>query len=300
MAKSEPKRFASAAAFKASLEDRLKRTAAERGIPLNTLRLKFVMERLLARLFAVADPPWLLKGGYAMELRYRPRARTTRDLDLSIENPTAAATVLARLSLVREELQTAAELDPGDYLRFTIAIAQTELQGAPLGGARFPCEATLAGKLYGRFHLDVGLGDASTGVPERLTGDSLLEFAGIPPAVVLAVPKAQQFAEKIHAYTFPWKDRTNTRTKDLVDLVLFIQAAALPEPAELRKALAATFARRATHRLPDQLPQPPVTWEADYMAIAGEAQLIATTLAEGFAVVNEFWRSAQLGTIPGE
>ena len=206
-----------------------------------------------------------------MELRYRPRARTTRDLDLSIENPTAAATVLGRLSLVREELQTAAELDPGDYLRFTIAIAQTELQGAPLGGARFPCEATLAGKLYGRFHLDVGLGDASTGVPERLTGDSLLEFAGIPPAVVLAVPKAQQFAEKIHAYTFPWKDRTNTRTKDLVDLVLFIQTAALPEPAELRKALAATFARRATHRLPDQLPQPPVTWEADYMAIAGEA-----------------------------
>jgi hypothetical protein len=233
-----------------------------------------------------------------MELRYRPRARTTRDLDLSIENPVAAATVLARLSLVREELQTAAEIDPGDYLRFTIAAAQTELQGAPLGGARFPCEATLAGKLYGRFHLDVGLGDASTGAPERLTGDSLLEFAGIQPAVVLAIPKAQQFAEKIHAYTFRWKDRTNTRTKDLVDLVLFIQTTSLPGPSALREALAATFARRKTHPLPDQLPQPPITWEADYIAMAGEAQLSAATLARGFEVVSEFWRSAQLGTDP--
>jgi hypothetical protein len=263
------------------------------------LRLKFVMERLLARLFAIADPPWLLKGGYAMELRYRPRARTTRDLDLSIENPTAAATALARLAVVREELQTAAEIDPGDYLRFAVAVAQIELQGAPLGGARFPCEATLAGKLYGRFHLDVGLGDASTGAPERLTGDTLLEFAGIPPAVVLAVPKSQQFAEKIHAYTFPWKDRANTRTKDLVDLALFIQTAALPEPTELRAALAATFDRRRTHPLPNQLPQPPITWKADYIAMAGEAQLSAATLADGFAVVSEFWRSAQLGTVPG-
>jgi hypothetical protein len=298
MAKSEPKRFASAAAFKASLEDRLRRTATERGIPLNTLRLKFVMERLLAPLFAIVDPPWLLKGGYAMELRYRPGARTTRDLDLSIENPTSAATAPARLAVVREELQTAAEIDPGDYLRFTIAVAQTELQGAPLGGARFPCEAKLAGKLYGRFHLDVGLGDVSTGATERLTGDSILEFAGIPPAVVLAVPKAQQFAEKIHAYTFPWKDRTNTRTKDLVDLVLFVQTASLPGPIKLREALAATFARRKSHPLPEELSQPPVTWEADYLAMAGEAQLSAATLADGFAVVSDFWRSAQLGTIP--
>jgi hypothetical protein len=125
-----------------------------------------------------------------------------------------------------------------------------------------------------------------------------LEFAGIQPAVVLAIPKAQQFAEKIHAYTFRWKDRTNTRTKDLVDLVLFIQTTSLPGPSALREALAATFARRKTHPLPDQLPQPPITWEADYIAMAGEAQLSAATLARGFEVVSEFWRSAQLGTDP--
>ena len=47
-----------------------------------------LMERFLARLFATpgtqgAPPAWLLKGGYAMELRMRPRARTTRDLDFT-------------------------------------------------------------------------------------------------------------------------------------------------------------------------------------------------------------------------
>ncbi len=62
MAIPPPKRFATAAAFRASLEDRLKREAADRGVPLNTLRLKLVMERLLARLFAAADPPWLLRA----------------------------------------------------------------------------------------------------------------------------------------------------------------------------------------------------------------------------------------------
>ena len=60
--------FGNALAFKASLEDRLKRVAAERGVTVNALRLKSVIERLLARLFAAPDPIWLLKGGYAMEL----------------------------------------------------------------------------------------------------------------------------------------------------------------------------------------------------------------------------------------
>jgi hypothetical protein len=76
-------RYESAGAFRQALEARLARSASARGLPLNTLRQMVVMERLLARLFLEPHGPWLLKGGYAMELRLRPRARTTRDLDLS-------------------------------------------------------------------------------------------------------------------------------------------------------------------------------------------------------------------------
>ena len=78
------KRFGSAAAFKASLEAHLRKEAAGRGKPLGTLQLKLVIERLLARLFHAPDPPWLLKGGFAMDLRFRPKARTTKDVDLTV------------------------------------------------------------------------------------------------------------------------------------------------------------------------------------------------------------------------
>ena len=72
------RQFASGAAFKASLEAHLRKRATERAIPLATLQLKLVIERLLARLFRDEKPAWLLKGGFALDLRFRPRARTTK------------------------------------------------------------------------------------------------------------------------------------------------------------------------------------------------------------------------------
>jgi len=143
----------------------------------------------------------------------------------------------------------AADQDMGDYLSYRIGEPKQELTNAPKGGARYPCEAVLVGKVYARFHIDVGCGDALVGEPERLLGDDLLSFAGIGPASVLAIPKAQQFAEKLHAYTFPWSGRMNARTRDLVDLVLLIERGP-PEAGDIRRALDATFSTRATHPLP--------------------------------------------------
>jgi hypothetical protein len=56
------RKFGSAAAFKTALEARLRKKSEEQGVPLSTLQLKFVIERLLARLFRDEKPPWLLKG----------------------------------------------------------------------------------------------------------------------------------------------------------------------------------------------------------------------------------------------
>jgi hypothetical protein len=281
------KQFGSAAAFKASLEAHLRKHAAEQGIPLNTLQLKFVIERLLARLFQNPEPPWLLKGGFAMDLRFRPRARTTKDVDLSVSLVSApAATDLA--AALRQLLQEAVEADPGDYLSYRIGEPRQELTNAPQGGARYPCEAVLVGKVYARFHIDIGCGDALVGEPERLTGDDLLSFAGIQPATVLAIPRAQQFAEKIHAYTFPWSGRLNTRTKDLVDLVLLIERGP-PDIEEIRRGLRATFSTRGTHPLPTALNQPPKEWAAEFVGMAAEARLSTTDYREAFARLERFW-----------
>src|SRR5262245_54002607 len=152
------KAFKSAAAFKASLEDRLRKRAEERKVPFQTLQLKFVIERLLARLFHAPSAPWLLKGGFALDLRYRPRARTTKDVDLSV------SLVSAGLSAeLRDRLQEAADTDLGDYVTFRIGELRQELTNAPQGGGRFPCEAVMLGRVYQRFHIDVGLGDAVVG-----------------------------------------------------------------------------------------------------------------------------------------
>jgi len=272
------KTFKTATAFRQALEQRLKTTAEARGVPLNTLRLKLTIERLLARLFASADAPWLLKGGYAMELRYRPNARTTKDIDLSVPAPQAAGHHKERMDRIRDQLQAAADAEKVDYFQFLIGAQQAELQGAPQGGARFPIEARLAGRLFGRFHVDVGIGDAVHGSSERLTGDDLLAFAGVAPAQALAIPKAQQFAEKLHAYTFPWTDRTNTRTRDLVDMLLMLERSS-PDASDIQTAVEATFQTRHTHPIPEILPAPPQSWAADFSVMADEAGLSTRDLA---------------------
>jgi hypothetical protein len=284
------KAFNSAAAFKSSLEARMRTRAAQLGVPFQTLQLKFVMERLLARLFHSPGVPWLLKGGFALDLRYRPRARTTKDIDLSVVIlPDSAGGDL------RERLQTAAATDLGDFLTYRIGELKAELTNAPEGGGRFPCEAVILGKTYAKFHIDVGIGDALVGEPEPLAGDDLLDFAGIARAVAYAIPRPQQFAEKVHAYSFPWSGRLNTRTKDLVDLVLLIERGALV-PDDLRAALAATFAKRKTHPLPATLAPPPDAWKVDFPGMATEAGLTTSDYLAAYSVLDAFWKNHSLGT----
>ena len=287
------RQFASGAAFKASLEAHLRKRATERAIPLATLQLKFVIERLLARLFRDEKPAWLLKGGFALDLRFRPRARTTKDIDLTVAVQTAGEKAQT-ITSVREQLQGAVDADLGDYLVYRIAAPKKELTNAPGGGARYPCEALLVGKTYAKFHIDVGFGDAVVGEPERLTGDDLLDFAGIAPATVLAIPKSQQFAEKVHAYTFPWGNRLNTRTKDLVDLVLLIERGGLAAD-DVRAAVEVTFRTRATHENPSVLAPPPNEWAADFALMAVEADLSTADSVAAFAILERYWVTNALG-----
>src|ERR1700722_379935 len=119
------KQFGSASAFKASLESHLRKRSQEHGLPLSTLQLKFAIERLLARLFRHECPPWLLKGGFAMDLRFRPRARTTKDIDLSLPLIADAAGPVS--AAMRDQLQAAADIDLGDFLSFRIGKPKKEL-----------------------------------------------------------------------------------------------------------------------------------------------------------------------------
>jgi predicted nucleotidyltransferase component of viral defense system len=285
-----------------SLEERLRNLSRQQGIDLLRLRRRVAFERLLARLFLDTDPPWLLKGGYALELRLAYRARSTRDLDLSVPDPkrldlsSEEGISQARANKLHEHLQLAAECDLGDAFRFLIRAPRGELTGAPGGGVRCGVEARLAGRIFAQFHVDVGLGDPKLGEPAWVEGDSFLSFAGIPAVRIPVVPVAQQFAEKVHAYTFPWQDRDNTRVKDLVDLVLLVQSG-LVEAAQAGQALQVTFRFRATHPLMAELPKPPEPWSESFQALATELGLPVQDLEQALTYLNAFWRSHDLGKV---
>ena len=163
-----------------------------------------------------------------MELRIKA-ARTTKDIDLtmrSVFSPGEKKDDKKNLAVL-EKLQEAAAFRSDDFFVYTIGEPISDLDAAPYGGARFPVEARLDGRVFVGFHLDVGIGDAVMEPLEVIEGRDWLGFAGIASPSLYMIPREQQFAEKLHAYTLPRKGAANTRVRDLVDMVLLIQSGTL-------------------------------------------------------------------------
>jgi hypothetical protein len=243
-----------------ALERRLRDRSGGDGALLARDRKRIAFDRLLARLQAVADERWLLKGGFALDLRLATRARSTKDIDIEWR---------AEEAELIDTLLDAADHDPGDFFVFAI-----ERAGTPedrLGGShRFRVSASLAGRPFETFLLDVGLRSEEPPDSEVLRTDDLLGFAGIAPVEVAAVPLEAQVAEKLHAYTRTYEGkRTSTRVKDLVDLALIAELASI-DAVDLRRRVEAVFEVRGTHRRPAALPPPPTDWARPFRRLAEE------------------------------
>ena len=284
----EAKQYVSAAAFRQALENRLLSELPKSGVPLERLRKRVAFDRLLARLFdgePESSPKWLLKGGYSMEIRYSNIARMTKDVDLTVpvfNNPTPEK--------IRELLANSAEKDLGDWFVFLVGPYSKELLQAVYGGWRYSVTATLAGRNFTGFHVDVGVGDAMISAPDWETGSGLLSFAGIAPVRGALLPIEQHFAEKIHSFTTPRPAAANSRVKDFVDLALLIENG-LPDAKLVRKAVEATFARRQTHPAPEVLPAPPTAWEKPYAAMAADCGVKHKELNEAAKYIAEYWKT---------
>ena len=281
--------YATAGAFRTALEARLNEQARRDGIDLHRLRRQVAFDRLLARLFDASQPlrdSWVLKGGYALEMRFH-MARSTKDLDLTVRS--AREHVEGQLPL-RERLQLAASIDLPDFFLFIVGEAMAELTQAPEGGERFPVDARLDGRTFVQFHVDLGVGDEILEPLQIVAGEDWLGFVGIPAAVVPALSVEQHWAEKLHAYTRP-REGPNSRVRDLVDLLLILKYEA-PATETVRAAVTATFQRRGTHAVPDVVPEPPPGWAKPFAALATDCGL-EPSLARAHERVEVFWRSVQ-------
>ena len=153
--------------------------------------------------------------------------------------------------IVHEMLQKAASVPLGDWFAFSIGSPVMDLDAAPYGGARYPVEARMDARIFARFHLDMGIGDAVMKPLEAVEGRDWLEFAGIGAPPFRMIPSEQQFAEKLHAYTLP-RSTPNSRVKDLIDLLLLIRSGKLAKerlPLNQGNTNASAPARSGRHNL---------------------------------------------------
>ena len=254
--------------------------------PVRRVHLTVAMDRFLVRLLATTSwGAWVLKGGYANQLRHPGEARVTEDVDLRIDAAIDSATGMVAAAIGHV-------LD--DSFTYELPAPPRQLAGPPGGGLRFVVVARVAGAELVRFKVDMSAQDVITGELERHPSDPIVERLGFEPAWFPVYPVAQQFAEKLHAYTLP-RDVENTRAKDLVDMVWLTKRHAFSSD-ELIEAAKATFARRASHSWPPVPAEPPAAWARQYTSLRKEMALEPATAGEAYDVLMAFLEPVLAGT----
>jgi len=272
--------------FRKSLESRLKNIANKNNLDLQRTRRKLAFERLLARIFHHDSNNFVLKGGYAMELRFSS-SRATKDIDLTCLHRIHDFN-LSMEEIIIEELRQLAKIDLNDFFTFEISNAKIELENAPYGGARYSVASYIDKRLFVGFQLDVGA-DVIVDEIENINGSDWLKYCGINTPKIKMISVEQQFAEKLHAYSLPRKERLNSRVKDLIDMILLIKFRQI-NLSNFLLVIQKVFKTRKTHKLPLILESPPLEWTSLFNTLAAECD-IKLTMIQAFDELNNFYKA---------
>ena len=278
-------KYSSGAAFRQAVGHHVRRLNLESGMPIDRIRKTIAFDRFLDRLLQMYPDRWVVKGGFAIQLRIGDQARTTKDIDL----------LLCEEGIdIHESLQAAGFMDLGDWFSFEVPPSSGEAFGVP-GVSRFNIRALLDGRLFEAFHIDVGVGDPLVSPADILMSADILGFAGLKPTQIPCYPVNQQLAEKIHAYTKPRATGDNTRVKDFVDILLLAGLSKI-HLDDLVSAIRATFDFEGTHPIPKELPTPPRNWGQTYRSLAQEVGLEKISLGDAYQRVKGFVDPILMGT----
>jgi predicted nucleotidyltransferase component of viral defense system len=269
---------------RASLIIRMSNAAREAGVVPRRIHLVVAIDRLLVRLLQAAPGQWVVKGGYANQLRRPGDARFTEDLDLKID---------AAIETAPELLASGFAVDLGDDFGYDVASPPAPLDGPPGGGLRFVVVARLAGTELVRFKVDVRAADVVVGAVESYFSDPVLERLGFGRSRFPVYPVNQHVAEKLHALTLP-RAVENTRARDLVDLLWFVRHFTFRSDA-LAIACIATFERRSTHSWPPVIDVPPDSWTRPYGVWRAELDLAEPSPAAAASALRSFLEPVYFG-----
>ncbi len=280
-------RYATPAAFRRALTDRLKRAAKDGRWSLQQLQRQVAYDRLIERLYFV-DDGWIVKGATALLAR-DIGVRGSLDIDLY--------RAVSR-EVAEDELRRAVALDLGDWFRFEVG------GGTPIAGdaVRLPVNSVIGATTWVEFRVDlVGSNLRMTGQPEDVPPLARGVIPEVEQRGYRAYPLVDHIADKVAAiYERHGGDgRPSTRYRDLVDLVAIVTSTSVSASAQ-SLAVRSEFERREL-TLPDQFDVPDRSlWEQGYTAEARRSLLdTARTLDEAIAVVGGFVDPLLGGTAVG-
>jgi hypothetical protein len=220
------------------LERLVRALSVQEGIAADRLRRWVSTMILLGALERLTDDEhrFLLKGGVAIELRLKLRARATKDVDIIVIPEGDAHAV----DMLEDALQ-----DP--YLGFAFRLADVR-DSADAPARRLDVKMTYKRKPWATVRLEASLPEAHAAEPEQISAFSLKQLGLDGPEQVSCQSLRYQMATKLHAVTERFDDRANDRYRDLIDVLLLAELK--PSLPRVAQACQDVFAAGATHPWP--------------------------------------------------
>ncbi|MEO8452714.1 MAG: nucleotidyl transferase AbiEii/AbiGii toxin family protein [Gemmatimonadota bacterium] len=218
---------------------------------------------------------FVVKGGVALELGLRGRARTTDDLDVVV---IAAEEDLA--SALDEALET-----PYQGCTFTRRPNVYQLADKSV---RVSVQIDYRSQRWATVQVDLAGPDAIDMETEQLGGIPLVRFGLSGPTDVVCLSLRYHIAQKFHGMTKgPQGRRENDRFRDAVDLLLLRDLVADDDLPTVRVACEETFQARREHAWPPTIALPE-SWRAPFAAMAESVGLVTTDLSDAERALQTF------------
>jgi len=234
-----------------------------------------IMAGVLERNESAGSPRFIVKGGVALELRLRDRARATKDIDIVLRDPRAD---------LANSLEEALTGEP--YQGFSF-----RRKGQPLlldnGAVNMEFAVTYRGQPWTSISVDIARAEAGEADVEWVDAIALTDVFGVTgPAQLPCLPLRFHVAQKLHGMTLPPRPgKQNERFRDLVDLLL-MDAMLTQDDGALREACELVFSTRNTHPWPPDLTAAPPYWARPFAELAKELELPDTNVEAALASVR--------------
>jgi hypothetical protein len=225
-----------------ALLDVTNRYAAYHGVAPNRVQRWIAFMALGGALSRMSDsggsPLFLIKGGVALEMRLRLRARATQDFDTTFRGE-------------REQVLNAIEQafeEP--YVGFTFRIGGEAREMTHM--TRLEIKVEYAGRVWSSITMEVSAYEGTDLPAEEVPAISLADFGLHGPERLPCMPLVKQVAQKLHAMTDTLDSgHPNERFRDLWDL--WVLREMVPPSLELRAVCEETFNIRARHSWPPEV-----------------------------------------------